>query len=229
MDTKDHAESFLERLRILNGSAFPGQNKDRGIARETLRLMGDILIRPVLHELVDQRELRLILPIVNLYLALVALERGRIHPLLRPLKNAGRPKGTGASPRVRGGAAAAMEILMRQGARPVEEAARMVARMLDKKRVRQRGGKPIEWTTIRTWRKKINSHRPIAPKDADVFRDCLIPVEIRKVVGRSEDGRLLDEPLDEPRKLAEEALEFALTHPASPPPLWGLEEVDRGH
>jgi hypothetical protein len=225
MDTKDQAEFFLERLRILNRSAFPGQNKDRGIARETLRLMGDILIRPVLHELVDQRELRLIVPIVNLYLALVALERGRTHPLLRPSKKAGRPRGTGASPEVRGGAAAAMEILMNEG-QSAEIAGRAVARMLDKKSIRLPRDKPIEWATVGVWRKRLNSNRPVTPRDHHVYQTCLFYAGLQEYLGVGEDGRSRFKPLEEPKKLATKALEFALGDWSSPPPLWGLEKLD---
>jgi hypothetical protein len=220
---------LLDVLRSINRAELGWHNKQRGIACETLWIMGEMLIRPLVTQLNKANELHLIVPIANLFIALHWLDDGRVHPLLRPSKTAGRPRGTGASPRVRGGAAAAMEILMEHGAMTAEQAAKMVARMLDKKRIRQSGRKPIEWTTIRTWRKKILAKRPVAPRDADVFRDCLIPTAVRKIVGRSDYRTDLLEALGEPRKLAEEALVFALAHPAGLPAIWGLEDVERAN
>jgi hypothetical protein len=226
MNAKDQAKFFLERLRLLNRSDFASQNKDRGIARETLRLMGDLLIRPLLDELAEEKELHLIEPIVNLYLALAALEQGKINPLLSPAKKRGRPRGTGASHMVRGGAAAAMEILM-NGGQPEKLAGQAVARMLNKKRIQLPSGKPIEWTTIRAWRKKIYANDNLSKRrlDADVYAACLIGAELQEVVGIGEDGRCCFKPMEEPKRLAERALESGLRYGRPPPKVWGLEEL----
>ena len=114
-----------------------------------------ILIRPIVHRLAEANELHLIYPIAKLYLALGQLDHGWVPPMLHPSTKYGRPKESGASYKVRGAAAAAMTVLMEQGQQPAERAARAIARLLDKKGIRQRNDKPIEWTTVTAWRKKI--------------------------------------------------------------------------
>ena len=104
--------------------------------------MGMILIRPIVHRLAEA-ELHLIYPIAKLYLALGQLDHGWVPPMLHPSTKYGRPKESGASYKVRGAAAAAMTVLMEQGQQPAEGAARAIARLLDKKGIRQRNHKPL--------------------------------------------------------------------------------------
>lgn len=223
MRTEEQIEHFVRCLRGLSTDEFPGQLKERAIARQTLWVMGIILIRPIIHRLAEANELNLIYPIAKLYLALGHLDHGWVPPVLQPSTKSGRPKESGASYKVRGAAAAAMTALMEQGQQPAERAARAVARLLDKKGIRQRNGKPIEWTTITAWRKKIlkktKTESGAEGSNSDVYIGCRILVSLRKAA-------LHHKPLPEPITLAREVLEDGLAY-STPVRLWGIDEATR--
>ena len=132
---------------------------------------------------------------------------------------------SGASYKVRGAAAAAMTALMEKAGQPAERAARTIARMLDKKGIRQRNDKPIEWTTITAWRKKIlkkTKAEGAVPKggDSDVYIGCRI-LSLRKAARHRK-------PLPEPITVAKEVLEFGLDY-STPARLWGIASGYEGN
>ena len=242
---KQEIEYFVRSLRALSKAQFPGQLKERAIAYQTLWLMGMMVIRPLVHRLAETNELHLIYPIANLYLALRQLDHGRVHPLLHPSRQSGRPAESGASYRVRGAAAAAMTVLMEQGGQSAEAAARTIARWLDKKGIQQPSGKPIEWITVSAWRKKLMrkisvlkadlspdqldvEKKPARHKDVDVYFGARLAISMRPVAGHDKDGNLLTEPPPPPTVLAKQVLEDGLRYEAPPVNLWGIDEAAEG-
>ena len=90
MRTEKQIEHFIQCLRGLNTGEFPGQLKERAIARQTLWVMGMILIHPIVRRLAEANELHLIYPIAKLYLALGQLDHGWVPTMLcSPQRNPG--------------------------------------------------------------------------------------------------------------------------------------------
>lgn len=96
-------------------------------------------------------------PLVTLFIALDALDKGKRSPLLGPTKQGGRPADTDFEAGYKAEAAAAMTLLMDNGLRQ-KEAARKVAKELSRFGYRLPGGRAPSARTVRGWRDECIGH-----------------------------------------------------------------------
>ena len=120
-------------------------------------------------------------PLVSLATALLDVDKGTVHPMLRPKR--GRKRGQSPSTiemtRFRVMAAVAMTLFMKNGS-PKNLAAQRVARALDNAGFKRAGGRPITAQTVAGWRDRVSGGLP-TESDTASYRYVLTAVQTRSV------------------------------------------------
>jgi hypothetical protein len=125
--------------------------------------------------LADDHELlraQMFTPLNAIAVALGELDRGLTSPLFEPARVLGHPPAPHGREMTKGGAAAAMSLLMEVG-HSREEAATRVARQLVALGVKLEGNRQLNWRTVASWRDQVMKAGPVRDDTGMYATYCL--------------------------------------------------------